>query len=140
MMPLAADDSKQGELIESEIGLDLRGIAPSREWLQLLSEPRDEARVRAFVKNLYLRGVLELGRQDLSWSVDSLYLVGAVLERLNSQLHLSLDAEVSSPPGSSLLNDELLKDRALRQQEKKVQRAEYLARRAAWTASGSKKS
>ncbi len=131
-MQPAAEDSIQESLIENarESGIDLRGIPPSKEWLQLVRAPADAVELRTFVKELFHRGALVLGRQDLSWSGESLWLAGAVLDRLLTHTHVSADA-LSSPRGPSMLNEEILASRALRRAAAKLRREEYQKGKAA---------
>ncbi len=140
-MQQAAEDSIQASLIVNprETGLDLRGIPPTKEWLQLVREPTDNVALRAFVRDNFQRALLVLGRQDLSWSGESLWLAGAVLDRLLTHIHASADA-LSSLPGPSMLNEEILASRALRREAAKLRRAEYQKGKAAAAALMAKKS
>ncbi len=126
-MQQAAEDSIQEEMIENPRvkGLDLRGTPPSKEWLQLVSTSPEDVAVRAYVKENCQRLALVLGRQDLSWSGESLWLAGAVLDRLLTHIHVSADA-LSSHRGPSMLNEEIIASRALRREAAKLRRAEYL--------------
>ncbi len=124
-MPTVEDSSDQIPMTEIDLGIDLRGVPPSKKWLSLLHSPRAEAVVKAYVKNQFLANGLALGRQDLSWSEESLLAIGAVLDRLSSHLGLQAQA-IGQEDGASVRNRELLANRELRKQERILRREAYL--------------
>ncbi len=130
-----AEDNLQDNFQSRDDSLDVRGIPPSKAWLQLLQTSPDEMGLRAWIKDRLVRASLDLGRQDLSWSVDSLLCAGAGLDRFLSQVGSQAES-LSGHVGGSLLNEEIARDRALRRAESKVKRA---ARQEAWVALNAKK-
>ncbi len=121
--------TQQGEILGPEGGLDLRGVPPSKGWQRLLSGNPSSEELRAWLKELLLQGALELGRQDLSWSVGSLLADGAVLDRSLSRLGSQAESQATTG-GLSRLSDELLRDRAIRRESAKLRRASYVAGKA----------
>ncbi len=111
--------------------VDLRAIPPSAAWQEFRRSRPAQADLLAQVQQLFQRLALELGLQDSSWSVDSLWALGAVADVLNSQIRLLRVAVPSGRHGQSMLNEQLLNNRALRVAQKKLQREAAAARKAA---------
>ncbi len=122
-------EEQSQNLLDSGIGFDLRGIPPSRAWLLLLKSKPDVEVIRAYVKGQFTRGVLEVNSGDSSWSGESLLHIGAVLDRLLSQL--GLQAVGTPAPGRpSVLSEEVERIHAERVAVRRRKREEYLASRA----------
>ncbi len=110
----------------------LRGTIPSEPWQQLLRSKASGAELLAYAKDRLVKASLVLGRQDLSWSVESLLVIADVSDRsLTLVQSLAGREESASSPASSGLSDELLRRRELRAAQRKLQRAEYQKGKAA---------
>ncbi len=125
-----AEEQNSVETIPSDLRIDLRGIPPTKAWLQLRSSgAQSSEQLRARLSARLQGAVLDLGRQDLSWSAESLWAVGGALDRLLSHL-LSLADTESGIGGSSTLSSEILRDRKIRAEARAIQRVLYLKAKA----------
>ncbi len=129
MMPQDAVGSREN--LPDDTRIDLRAMPPTREWLSVRSERLGAEELRAHVIHLFHASALVLGRQDLSWSVESLLALGGVADALNSHLLSSRVEDPSGARGASQLNDQIVRERVLRREQKKIQRELFQARKAA---------
>ncbi len=113
---------------------DVRNVPPSKQWLRLLQDSSgDKEALRAFARSSSEQAHLQLGRQDLSWSVTSLLEIAGVADRF-SALVSSTGALADVSGGRSRLSDEVDRSRALKLADRKARREAYVAGKAAGSA------
>ncbi len=123
------EDVQDSPLVPTEIVRgDVRAIPPSLQWQNLLREsPGDVTALKAFARASSERAHLLLGRQDLSWSAESLVVIAGVSDRFLTLVSSSQSSRQESGVVASTFSDELVKVRADRSADRKARRAAYRA-------------
>ncbi len=124
---MAQDVPAQALWTTETIRGDTRNLPPSAAFQRLLSESPDPVKLLAFARAASEGAHLALGRQDLSWSVESLAVIAGVSDRFSTLVSSLAGTDPAGDGHRSALSSEVLRARAARKADRDARKAAYQA-------------